>query len=84
MSEQLSRLERLSQREREVLALRAAGISQREIARTLSVEPRTVKFHLGNITSSWGSRRRARDPASCSFRGSLPIYRRKEATRWRA
>ena len=49
MSEQLSRLERLSQREREVLALRAAGISQREIARTLCVEPRTVKFHLGNI-----------------------------------
>jgi F-type H+-transporting ATPase subunit beta len=49
MSEQLSRVEGLSHREREVLALRGAGISLREIARTLCVEQRTVKFHLGNI-----------------------------------
>ena len=49
MSTQVEQLRTLSQREREVLALRAAGISQREIARTLCVEQRTVKFHLGNL-----------------------------------
>jgi len=42
-------LETLSARERGVLALRAAGVSLREIARSLCVEQRTVKFHLGNI-----------------------------------
>src|SRR5688500_9511242 len=46
---QTERLSSLSQREREVLALRAAGVSLREIARLLCVEQRTVKFHLGNI-----------------------------------
>ena len=49
MSEQVERVATLSPREREVLALRAAGVSLREIARTLCVEQRTVKFHLGNI-----------------------------------
>jgi F-type H+/Na+-transporting ATPase subunit beta len=48
------RLRQLSEREREVLALRAAGVSLREIARSLCVEQRTVKFHLGNIYAKLG------------------------------
>ncbi|HEU5318066.1 MAG TPA: LuxR C-terminal-related transcriptional regulator, partial [Chloroflexota bacterium] len=48
-TESLAPLGTLSAREREVLSLRAAGVSLREIARTLCVEQRTVKFHLGNI-----------------------------------
>jgi DNA-binding NarL/FixJ family response regulator len=39
----------LSEREKEVLRLVAAGRSNREIAGTLSVSENTVKFHLRNI-----------------------------------
>ena len=41
--------ERLTEREREVLALVAERKSNKEIAQTLSVSERTVEFHMSNI-----------------------------------
>jgi LuxR family maltose regulon positive regulatory protein len=42
-------LQELSEREREVLALLAAGDSNKVIARTLELSPHTVKRHVANI-----------------------------------
>ena len=39
----------LTMREQEVLALMAAGQSNKEIARSLNVSPNTVKTHVGNL-----------------------------------
>jgi DNA-binding CsgD family transcriptional regulator len=49
LEQRMAALRRLSTRERQVLALRATGTSIPEIAAALVIEPRTVKFHLGNI-----------------------------------
>jgi LuxR family maltose regulon positive regulatory protein len=46
--------EPLSQREREVLKLIAAGLTNREIAETLVISPETVKKHTGAIYSKLG------------------------------
>jgi LuxR family maltose regulon positive regulatory protein len=46
--------EPLSQREREVLKLIAAGLTNREIAKVLVVSPETVKKHTGAIYSKLG------------------------------
>ncbi|GHG05696.1 DNA-binding response regulator [Deinococcus piscis] len=43
--------EDLSPRELEVLRAAAQGGSNKEIARTLSISPRTVQVHLGNVFS---------------------------------
>jgi FixJ family two-component response regulator len=44
-----SRIERLTGREREVLALIAAGYQNREIATQLGISPRTVEVHKARI-----------------------------------
>jgi signal transduction histidine kinase len=44
----------LTPRELETLQLLAAGLSNKEIARALSVSPRTVNFHLDNLYSKLG------------------------------
>jgi RNA polymerase sigma factor (sigma-70 family) len=44
-----TRLERLTAREREILALLAAGHQNREIAAQLSISPRTVEVHKARI-----------------------------------
>lgn len=44
----------LTDREREVLSLRAAGHAVAHIATHLTVEPRTVKFHLRNVYAKLG------------------------------
>src|SRR6266508_3814095 len=46
----------LTDRERQVLTLRAAGRTVADIAHTLTVEPRTVKFHLRNVYAKLGLR----------------------------
>ena len=48
----------LSERELEVLALIAAGQSNKEIARRLDVSPNTVKTHIGNLFGKLGVQRR--------------------------
>jgi DNA-binding CsgD family transcriptional regulator len=44
-------LNRLTPREREVLALLAQGSSDKDIAHTLVISPRTASIHVGNILS---------------------------------
>jgi DNA-binding NarL/FixJ family response regulator len=47
-------IEPLSERELEVLKLAARGISNKDIAQELSLSPRTVQAHLGNIFNKLG------------------------------
>lgn len=49
----------LSDREQEVLALVARGLSNQEIGARLYISPTTVKFHLRHIMSKLGVHRRA-------------------------
>jgi NarL family two-component system response regulator LiaR len=49
----------LTEREREVLALLAAGLSNVEIGRRLTVSVSTVKYHLRGIYSKLGAANRA-------------------------
>jgi DNA-binding CsgD family transcriptional regulator len=48
----------LSVREREVLRLLAQGLSNKELARALSVSENTVKTHLANLYAKLGVGRR--------------------------
>ena len=49
----------LSGREREVLRLLAEGLTDREIAGSLTVSPRTVETHVSSILHKLGARNRA-------------------------
>lgn len=51
-------IESLSEREREVLDLAASGMSNKEIAKRLTISVNTVKFHLRTIYSRLGVRNR--------------------------
>ena len=63
--------ETLSTREREVLALVAAGRSNKEIAQALSISERTVKFHVTSILNKLGADNRAGAAARAVQRGLL-------------
>jgi len=62
----------LSPRERGVLRLVAAGLSNRQIAETLSLSERTVKFHVTAILNKLGADNRAQAVALAAERGLLP------------
>lgn len=49
----------LTAREREVLHLLAQGLTDREIAGTLTVSPRTVETHVSSVLHKLGARNRA-------------------------
>jgi DNA-binding NarL/FixJ family response regulator len=53
-----SLIEPLTSREIEVLKLLAGAASNREIAQTLAISPRTVETHLANIYGKLGVRGR--------------------------
>jgi DNA-binding CsgD family transcriptional regulator len=50
---------RLTAREREVLQLLAQGLATKQIARSLGVTERTVKFHVASIFAKLGATNRA-------------------------
>ncbi len=54
-----ARLDELTNREREVLALVAAGLSNQEIAERLVISPATAKTHVGRVFMKLGARDRA-------------------------
>jgi DNA-binding NarL/FixJ family response regulator len=62
----------LTARERGVLGLVAAGLSNRQIAETLSISERTVKFHVTAIFNKLGAANRAQAVAVAAERGLLP------------
>jgi DNA-binding NarL/FixJ family response regulator len=62
----------LSARERGVLRLVAAGLSNRQIAETLSISERTVKVHVTAIFNKLGADNRAQAVALAAERGLLP------------
>jgi DNA-binding NarL/FixJ family response regulator len=61
----------LSARERGVLRLIAAGLSNRQIGETLSISERTVKFHVTAIFNKLGAENRAQAVALAAERGLL-------------
>lgn len=61
----------LSPRELAVLRLVAAGLSNRQIAGTLSISERTVKFHVTAVFNKLGAENRAQAVAIAAERGLL-------------
>jgi DNA-binding NarL/FixJ family response regulator len=61
----------LSDREREVLRLVADGLPTKQIARSLSISERTVKFHVNSILRKLDADNRAQAVAVASQRGLL-------------
>lgn len=62
----------LSPRERGVLHLVAAGLSNRQIGQALAISERTVKFHVTAILNKLGADNRAQAVALAAERGLLP------------
>jgi NarL family two-component system response regulator LiaR len=52
--EDTRRLDHLTEREREVLALLGRGMSNKEIAAKLSISEKTVKFHVSGVLNKLG------------------------------
>ncbi len=61
----------LSEREREVLRLVADGLPTKQIAASLSISERTVKFHVNSIFHKLGADNRAQAVALAAQRGLL-------------
>ncbi len=65
------RRDRLTAREREILALLAEGLSNRAAGDRLGISERTVKFHVGEILARLGAGNRAQAVAIAKTRGLL-------------
>lgn len=63
------RRDRLTEREREILALLADGLANRAVAERLGIAERTVKFHVGEILARLGATNRAQAVAIAKARG---------------
>jgi two-component system, NarL family, nitrate/nitrite response regulator NarL len=63
----------LTQREREILALVAAGASNKTIARRLGVSPNTVKFHIVAVFNKLEATTRAEAVAKAARLGELSL-----------
>jgi len=63
----------LSPREREVVRLVAAGLSNKEVARKLSLAEGTVKLHLHKIFQKLGAKNRYSLILTKSFNNDLPV-----------
>jgi DNA-binding NarL/FixJ family response regulator len=61
----------LSEREREVLRLVADGLPTKQIAQSLTISERTVKFHVNSIFHKLGAENRAQAVALAAQRGLL-------------
>jgi DNA-binding NarL/FixJ family response regulator len=68
-------VEPLTAREREILELLAAGLTNREIAQRLVLSARTVETHVSRITGKLGVNSRARAVARAVARGILGAAR---------
>jgi len=68
-------VEPLSGRELEVLGLVAEGLSNREIAQTLVISPKTVKRHTSSIYGKLGVHSRTQAVAKARVLGILPVDR---------
>lgn len=62
---------RLSERERAVLRLVAAGLTSKQIARELAITERTVQFHVTGLLNKLGAESRAQAVAIAAERGLL-------------
>jgi DNA-binding NarL/FixJ family response regulator len=62
---------RLTNREREVLQLIAAGLASKQIARALNISERTVKFHTTSVLRKLDADNRAQAVAQAARRGLL-------------
>ena len=65
------RRDRLTAREREILALLAEGLSNRAAGERLGIAERTVKFHVGEILARLGATNRAQAVAIAKQRGII-------------
>jgi DNA-binding NarL/FixJ family response regulator len=63
----------LSGREREVLGLVAGGLSNKQIARSLGITERTVKFHVTSIFNKLGAENRAQAVAMAIQQGLVKV-----------
>jgi DNA-binding NarL/FixJ family response regulator len=63
------RRDRLTEREREILALLADGLSNRAAGERLGITERTVKFHVAEILARLGASNRAQAVAIAQARG---------------
>lgn len=69
----LPQLAGLSPREREILGLLARGLSNKELARALSVSENTVKTHLANLYAKLGVGRRTQALAAAQRLGLATV-----------
>lgn len=69
----LSRIEKLSKREREILAGMVDGMSNRLIGEHLSISPRTVELHRANLLSKIGARHSA-EAIRLAIEAALPSF----------